>query len=161
MARERGLYRRKDSPYWWIDVVLPDGRRVCGSTRHRGIREAEEYLVRLKAEAYDPNRFGVQVSHSWQDAVVRYLAEFAEKRSIADDKDHLRKLDPYLRSKWLEHINMDTLWPFRDRRERDMVANSTVNRALEIVRRVLNVAHQDWNWLQRVPRVRMLPEPKR
>jgi integrase len=162
MARERGLYRRKDSPYWWIDVVLPDGRRVCKSTRHRGIREAEEYLVRLKAETYDPNRFGTPVSHSWKDAVYRYLAEFADKRSIADDKDHLRKLEPYLHGKRLEHVNMDTLWPFiRDRRDRDRVANSTVNRALEIVRRVLNVAHQDWNWLQRVPRVRMLPEPKR
>jgi integrase len=49
----------------------------------------------------------------------------------------------------------------QSRRERDKVANSTINRALEIVRRILNLAHQDWNWLPRVPRVRMLKEPKR
>jgi integrase len=105
---------------------------------------------------------GLPTPRSWQDAVVRYLEEFADKRSIADDKDHLRKLDPYLRGKRLDQINMDTIWPFiRDRRERDGVANATINRALEIVRRMLNVAHQDWNWLQRVPRVRMLSEPKR
>jgi integrase len=162
MARERGLYQRKDSPYWWIDVVLPDGRRVCASTRCRGVHEAEEYLVRLKAETYEATRLGLPTPRSWQDAVMRYLEEFADKRSIADDKDHLRKVDPYLRGKRLDQINMDVLWPFiRDRRERDRVANATVNRALEIVRRVLNVAHQDWNWLQRVPRVRMLSEPKR
>ena len=29
MARAKGIYRRGDSPYWWIDVVLPDGTR-CG-----------------------------------------------------------------------------------------------------------------------------------
>jgi hypothetical protein len=59
---------------------------------------------------------------------MRYLEEFADKRSIADDKDHLRKLDPYLRGKRLDQINMDVLWPFiRDRRARDKVANATID----------------------------------
>lgn len=98
----------------------------------------------------------------WQEAVVRYLAETIDKRSIVTDRYHLQALDPFLRDKRLSDINMDVLWSFiRDRRERDKVANSTINRALEIVRRILNLAHQDWNWLQRVPRVRMLKEPKR
>jgi integrase len=162
MARERGLYRRKDSPYWWIDVVLPDGRRVCESTRLREHGEAEEYLVGLKAEAYEFRRQGITAPRGWQEAVVRYLAECQGKRSMADDRDHLRKLDPYLRDKRLDRITMDAVWPFmRDRQGRDGVANATINRALEIVRRILNLAHQDWNWLQRVPRIRMLPEPKR
>jgi integrase len=162
MARERGLYRRKDSPYWWIDVVLPDGRRVCESTRLREHDKAEEYLVRLKAEAYEFQRCGITAPRGWAEAVVRYLAESQEKRTIRDDRDHLRRLDPYLRDTRLDRINMDAIWPFiRDRRERDGVSNSTVNRALEVVRRILNLAHQEWNWLQRVPRIRMLPEPKR
>jgi integrase len=94
--------------------------------------------------------------------VVRYLAEWHEKRSIRHDRDQLCRLDPYLRDPRLDRINMDAIWPFiRDRRDRDGVSNSTINRALEIVRRILNLAHQEWNWLQRVPRIRMLPEPKR
>jgi hypothetical protein len=61
---------------------------------------------------------------------MRYLEEFTDKRSIADDKDHLRKLDPYFRGNRLDQINMEVLWPFiRDRRERDKVANATINRA--------------------------------
>ena len=51
MAREKGLYRRQDSPYWWVDTVLPDGRRVCQSTRLKILEDAEEFLVRLKADA--------------------------------------------------------------------------------------------------------------
>lgn len=59
-------------------------------------------------------------------------------------------------------VDMDALWPFIDRRrDRDKVANYTINRALEVVRRILNLAHHDWNWLQRVPRIRLLKEPKR
>ena len=53
MAREKGLYRRKDSPYWWINIVLADGRRVCQSTRLEVLEDAEEFLIRLKAEAYE------------------------------------------------------------------------------------------------------------
>jgi integrase len=74
----------------------------------------------------------------------------------------LLQLDPYLGKKLLREITMDALWPFiHDRRERDGVANSTVNRALEIVRRILHLARDEWLWLQRFPRIRMLPEPKR
>ena len=43
----------------------------------------------------------------------------------------------------------------------DGVSNATVNRALEVVRRILNVAHQDWRWLKGVPKIRMLKEPRR
>ncbi|HEX8713852.1 MAG TPA: site-specific integrase, partial [Terracidiphilus sp.] len=43
----------------------------------------------------------------------------------------------------------------------DKVANSTINRAMEIVRRILNLAVEEWIWLVKAPKVRMLPEPKR
>lgn len=161
MARERGIYQRQDSPYWWVDVVLSDGRRVCKSTRLRGRSDAEEFLVRLKTEAYEAVRTGVPTHRKWQDAVVRYLAEFSDKRTLKMDRLHLRQLDPILRDKRMNAINMDVLWSFvRVRRERDGVSNATINRSLEVVRRILNLAHQDWNWLQKVPRIRMLPEPK-
>jgi len=163
MARERGLYRRQDSPFWWINAVLPDGTRVSQSTRCTRQEDAEECLVHLKAEAYRAVRLGIPVNRMWQDAVVRYLQE-AEgiKRSYQDDKDHLRKLDPYLRDKQLSEINMEALWPFiDDRKKRDGVANATINRAMEIVRRILNLAVEEWNWLAKAPRIRMLPQPKR
>jgi integrase len=92
----------------------------------------------------------------------RAWKEFADKRSLVNDKDHLRKLDPYLRSLRLDAIDMTALQPYiRDRRSKDGVSNATVNRALEVVRRILNVAHQDWRWLRGVPKIRMLKEPRR
>ena len=162
MAREKGLYRRKDSPYWWIDVVLPDGRRVCKSTRLKILEDAEEFLIRLKAEAYEAARTGVPAEQTWQTAVLRYLEDNAEKRSLPIDKLHLLELDPYLRDKCLGDINMDVLREFVQHRLRvDGVANATVNRALEIVRRILYLARDDWEWIMRVPKIRMLKEPKR
>ena len=162
MARERGLYRRKDSRFWWIGLVLPDGRRVCQSTGCINRTDAESYAVRLKNEAIEAKQQGLLGIFVWQQAVVRYLEEFADKRSLSDDKDHLKKLDPYLRSLKLDAIDMTVLQPFiRDRKVKDGVSNATVNRALEVVRRILNVAHQDWRWLKGVPKIRMLKEPRR
>jgi integrase len=162
MARERGLYRRKDSRFWWINLVLPDGRRVCQSTGRVERTEAEAYVVRLKNEAIEARQQGLLGIFVWQQAVIRYLEEFADKRSLFNDKDHLKKLDPYLRSLRLDAIDMTALQPYiRDRKEKDGVSNATVNRALEVVRRILNVAHQDWRWLRGVPKIRMLKEPRR
>ena len=162
MAREKGLYRRQDSPYWWIKTVLPDGRRVCQSTRLKVLEDAEEFLIRLKAEAYEAARTGVPAEQTWQTAVLRYLEDNAEKRSLPIDKLHLLELDPYLRGKCLGDINMDVLREFVQHRLRvDGVANATVNRALEIVRRILYLARDDWEWIMRVPKIRMLKEPKR
>ena len=84
------------------------------------------------------------------------------KKSLSDDKDHLKKLDPYLRSLRLDAVDVSALQPFiRDRKLKDGVSNATVNRALEVVRRILNVAHQDWRWLRGVPKIRVLKEPRR
>ena len=117
MARERGLYRRKDSRFWWIGLVLPDGRRVCQSTGCINRTDAESYVVRLKNEAIEAKQQGLLGIFVWQQAVVRYLEEFADKRSLSDDKDHLKKLDPYLRSLKLDAIDMAVLQPFiRDRK---------------------------------------------
>jgi integrase len=162
MAREKGLYRRKDSPYWWVKIVLPDGRRVCQSTRLKVLEDAEEFVIRLKADAYEAARTGIPVERYWQDAVVQYLEDNADKRRLFYDQAHFQKLDPHLRGYRLRDINMNALRPFiQDRKHKDGVANGTINRALEVVRHVLNMARDDWGWIARVPKIRMLKEPKR
>lgn len=41
------------------------------------------------------------------------------------------------------------------------VKNSSVNRVNEVIRAALRKAYIEWEWIDRVPRIRMLPEPKR
>ena len=63
--------------------------------------------------------------------------------------------------KTLEQICINCLWPFiHHRREVDGVQAATINRTLEVVRRILHLARDEWNWLARFPRIRMLQEPK-
>jgi hypothetical protein len=89
------LYQREDSPYWWINLSHR-GRRVQQGTGTTDKAKAQEYHDKLKASLWDQERLGVRPRHSWNEAVVRFLAETTHKASQADDKAHLRWLDRYL-----------------------------------------------------------------
>ncbi len=72
MARETGLYRRADSRFWWADVVLPNGQRLCGSTKTENRKEAEAFVAKARHEAYEQGQLGISPPRTWQEAVVRY-----------------------------------------------------------------------------------------
>jgi integrase len=46
-------------------------------------------------------------------------------------------------------------------RKQEGVSNATVNRMLAVLRAILRRAALDWEWLDKVPRFKLLPEPKR
>ena len=90
-----------------------------------------------------------------------YVSELDNDNRRTATRDHLRQLDPFLAELTLNKINMESLRPFMShRKEVDGVSNATVNRALEIVRRILHLARDEWGWLDSFPRIRMLREPK-
>ncbi len=154
------LFKRSDSPNWWVKLNH-NGRRIQQSTGTSDEKRAREYHDKLKASLWDQERLGIKPSHSWNEAVVRYLAEMSHKASHSDDKAHLRWVDRFLGGAELKSINRDVVDRILAARQADGVANSTVNRTMEVIRAVLRRAAHEWEWLDRVPRVRMLPEPKR
>lgn len=76
-----------------------------------------------------------------------------------NDLIHLRWLDPHLNNRALTSINRDLIDQITQAKEAEEVANSTVNRVLEVIRAILNKARDDWEWIDRIPKIRMLPEP--
>ena len=154
------LYQRKDSPHWWVKITHGHGC-LQQSTGISDRRKAQEYHDKLKASLWDQEKLGVKPKHTWNEAVVRYLAETTHKASQHDDKSHLRWLDRHLNGVELQTINRDVLDRIMADRLADGVSNATVNRALEIVRAILRKAAHEWDWLDKAPRVRLLLEPKR
>jgi integrase len=155
------LFKRKDSPYWWVKIIPRSGQPIQRSTETTDEQKAQEYHDKLKASLWDQERLGIKPSHTWNEAVVRFLAETSYKASQVADKAHLRWLDKFLNGVELEAINRDLLDRIMAARNTEGLKNSTVNRTMEVVRAVLRKAANEWEWLDRVPRVRMLPEPNR
>ena len=100
------LFKRKDSPYWWVKLAH-GGRRIQQSAGTSDKAKAREYHDKLKAALWDQERLGVKPSHSWNEAVVRYLAETSYKASQFADKSRLRWVDGHLGGVALGAINRD------------------------------------------------------
>jgi len=154
------LYKRKDSPNWW-DKITHGGGRLQHSTGTSDRKKAQEYHDKLKASLWEREKLGAKPKYSWNEAVVRYLAETTHKASQPDDKSHLRWLDEYLSGVKLEDINRDLVDRITRERQSEGVSNATVNCTLEVIRAILRKAANEWDWLTKAPVIRMLSEPTR
>ena len=157
MARETGLHRRCDSPYWWFNVVLLNGRRIRQSARTKNREEAEALLLKLKHDAFREAHLGIKPKHTWQEAVVRYLSIKECLRDADKQRRLCLKLDVYLGKLKLNDINGDVIWKICEGELKKGNMPATVNRCLALVRGVLRMAHFDWQWIDSIPKVRLLP----
>ena len=154
------LYKRKDSSVWWIKITV-NGRTVQKSTGTPDKSKAQEFHDRLKTQLWEQTKLGAKRDYSWNEAVVRWLNETQHKASRVDDLGHLRWLDHYLNGMALDAINRDALDKLIQAKLATEVSNSTVNRMLALVRSILRKAALEWDWLDKVPKIRLLPEASR
>ena len=121
-------------------------------------------LARRMEELRQVVLFGARPKYYFEEAVTRYLDEKKHKASIESDKRELTNLCAYFQDKPLESIHMGTLKAFIEQRKRDGVKNRTINKALQAVRHLLNLATGEWlnedgvPWLAHAPKIRLLKE---
>jgi len=142
--------------YWWYRFTAPNGQRVFRSTRTTNKRLAQEYADKVKADLWRQYNLGEKPAYTWKDAVVRVLRETDAPKTIAYLRYHMRILNRWLATAALSDIDRDYIERIIAARLTDGVANSTVNRSLEVLRLVLKHARDDWEWIDRMPKVRML-----
>ncbi len=152
------LYKREDSSIWWIRFTHK-GSRVQQSSGTSERVKAEEFEAKLRSSLWEQERLGAKPIYKWDEAVVRYVRETKHKASQVSDIYHLRWLDKYLNGVELQTIKRDMLDKISVAKQAEGVENSTVNRLMEVIRAILRKACNEWEWLDRVPAVRMLPEP--
>ena len=102
------LFKRNDSPNWWVKFTH-GGRRIQHSTGTADPAKAQEYHDKLKASLWDQARLGIKPRRTWNEAVVKYLAETTHKASQSDDKAHLRWVDRYLNGVELDTIDREVV----------------------------------------------------
>lgn len=155
------LYKRPNSRFYWCKFTAPDGSRVQRSTKTLDKRQAQEYEDCLRAELWRVTQLGEKPRRTWKEAVVKWFRENTHKKSLDDDKYHLRWADRYLSNCYLDEITRDLLERISGDKLATEVKPATANRLLEVIRAILNKAAREWEWIDRAPHVRMLKEPKR
>jgi hypothetical protein len=163
MGRKRtpGLYKRGDA--WHIDKKI-FGYRLCESTGTSDLEEAEKYLARRSEGVRQASIYGVRPKRIFKDAATKFLMENQHKRSLRSDAGRLKLLVEYIGNMTLESIHIGSLQAFIDRRRKEGVKTRTINHGLKIVRRILNLATNEWmdeyglTWLANAPKIKLLPE---
>lgn len=153
------LYRRKDSPYWWIKLppIRGESRPLQQSTGTADKRQAQQVHDRLAAARWEQDRLGVKPRHSWEEAVVRWLLETKHKATHEGDKAKLRWLDRFLAGRELQQIDRTVIDQIKYVRERE-ASTGTANRYLALVRAILRRACHEWEWMERVPKFNLFKE---
>jgi integrase len=98
------------------------------------------------------------VRHTWDEAARRWLNETDHKADHQKDAAKLRWLESHLSGRYLDEITRDLLDQVAAAKRRT-AAPATVNRYLALVRAILRMARDEWEWIDRVPRIRLLREP--
>lgn len=97
---------------------------------------------------------------TWDDAANRWLRETSHKRTHAQDRKKLAWISERWSGLLLVYINRDAIDELAQFK-RQTAVGSTTNRYLALIRAILRRAWREWEWLERVPFIRLYPEAKR
>ena len=150
------LYRRGKT--WWISFTTPSGRRIRQSARTTSQKAAQEFHDTLKAECWRIQQLRQKARRTWQESVVHWLNEKEGKADLIHDREKFRWLDQFFGDLYLDEITSDRIRAVASEKKLDTTP-ATANRYLALIRSILIAARDDWEWLDRAPRVRLYKEP--
>lgn len=151
---------KKRGNTWYIDFVTPSGERIRRSAGTADKTQAKELHDKLKAESWRVDNLGEKPSYTWDDAAHKFLLETQHKASHKDDINRLRWAQQFLRGRVLREIDRELISRIGEIKAKE-ASPSTANRILALIRSILRKAMLDWEWLDKVPRIRLYKEAKR
>lgn len=163
MGKKRipGLIKR--GKIWHINKRIY-GQRICESTHTASLTEAERYLIHRLEALRQASIYGIRPTRCFRQAAIKFLNENRHKASLSTDARLLKQLDPFIGDLPLNAIHQGNLQLFIQSRKDAGVKNRTINYALQVIRRILNLAAQEWldenglSWLASAPKICLLTE---
>jgi len=161
MGRKRHPGLRERNGIWHIDKQVL-GYKLRESTGTSCLKAAELILARRIEEIRQATVFGIRPKRTFREAATKFLEEHLHLAGIADYASHLRQLDPFIGDLPLEKVHLGTLQPFIAARRAHGIKTKSINLALGVVRRILNLAARLWRdekgltWLEPAPLIQML-----
>ena len=142
---------------WQISLCTPSGQRFRRTAGTADRREAQELHDKLKHELWRQEKLGEKPKRLWDEACIRWLQENQGKKSLDSDKIKIRLL-PELRGLLLEDMTRDLIHSVVNRKT---CSGSTKNRYFALIRAILNKCVNEWDWLDKAPKLKLHKEPKK
>ncbi|MES2902323.1 MAG: site-specific integrase [Pseudomonadota bacterium] len=140
--------------------TTPSGELIRCSTKTADKTEAQHAHDLMKAESWRQDVIGEKPKYTWDDAAYKWLIETQHKKSHKDDVAKIRWLQDHFRGKLLTELTRDCIIAVAQKK-RTEAADATVNRYLALIRAILRRARDEWEWIERAPKVKMYKEVRR
>ncbi len=152
------IFKRKNSQVWQI-VFNFDGQRIRQSSGTRNKTEAEQQEAALKRQLWRNQNLGDKPKRQWKEAVIKYFKDKKHKKSIDSDVTGFKTLSPYFEHFSIHDLTRSNIDEILDVLQDDReISNARVNRLASFIRALLNLACDEWEWLDKAPKIRMRPE---
>jgi integrase len=166
---------RKDRTKWEVDYFNPPGSvpprvRRLFATEEEALRHAAQVAPRLDAGTPPAHNTTMTLAAAFE----RYFKAKARKRSLEADRrisEHL--LEEFGTAIRLRDLTASRIAAYRERRlaagsvrrkdkagKRARLSAASINRPLALLRHLLRLAHEEWEVLPTVPKVRLEKEPQ-
>lgn len=114
----------------------------------------------MKADSWRTDVLKEKPNYTWDDAAFKWLMETKHKKSHLDDVAKIKWLHHYLRGRLLSELTRDRIIAIAEEK-RTEACPATVNRYLALIRAILRRARDEWEWIERVPKIKLYKEVRR
>ena len=150
-----GLYKR--GLVWWMRFTYK-GQQVRKSTETTDKKLAEKIYCKVKHDIVEGKWFEAdEGSHrTFLELAEKYEYQvFRELKSWRCSISYLNQLKDFFGKYKLNEITPALIDDFKQMRKKQGVKPATVNRQFKILRRMLNLARNRWQWIKETPRIEM------
>lgn len=151
------LYRDPQSPYWWVRFSI-GGVKIRRSSQTTDRTAAEEFETKLRADLWRQIKLGERPRYTWKQAVEKFNREH-EGREREREAERLTWFAEYLDDVPLAEIGRELIEKLRAVKAAE-TSPATANRYMALLRAILHLAAEDWDWIERAPKVPMYRQEK-
>lgn len=152
------IYKRGKT--WWVRFTTPSGK-IARHAKTTDKLQVQKLHDQMKSDTWHNELIGgVNQNMTWDDAVEKWLHETTHKADHQKDIIKRKWLKNYLTGIPLKNITRDVLCDIADKKAAH-ASKTTSNRYMALVRAILRKAAFEWDWLDKVPKVRTFKEEAR
>ncbi|WP_256207602.1 tyrosine-type recombinase/integrase [Nitrosomonas marina] len=140
--------------------TAPSGERIRCSAATEDKNQAQEFHDKLKAEAWRVAKVGEKPKYTWDEAAYKWLMETQHKKTQHDDASKISWLQQFFRGKYLHEITREEIARIGELKLKTTTP-ATANRLLALIRSIFRRAALEWEWIDKVPTIKLYREPKR
>ena len=149
------LYKRNDSPYWWVKISH-NGRTIQRSTGTNDKSQAQEYHDKLKVSLWEQQRLGIKPRRAWRRR--SFAGSRKRRRRPRTRKTQEASLAGSVPGKLDARRNYPRCVDSIKAEKLKAAGKATVNRYLALVRAILLRSRDEWEWFDKVPKVKLFKE---